>query len=151
MKKKLRKIGDVVKIPLDDEFHGYARVLRSGLFAFYKLKTRKEIPLTEVLKEPVLFKVCVMEYAISDGRWEVLGNYPLEDPLKEHPLFFKQDPISKKIYLYNDLTGEEILATKEDCVGLERASVWDPEHVEERLRDFFDGRLNRWVELQKLK
>ena len=43
----------------------------------------------------------------------------------------------------------ERLAIAEECVGLERAAVWEPEHVEDRLRDHFAGRSNRWVESLK--
>ncbi|GGM57342.1 hypothetical protein GCM10011608_47820 [Micromonospora sonchi] len=39
----------------------------------------------------------------------------------------------------------------EDCVGLERAAVWDAAHIEERLRDQHAGRPNPHLEHLCLK
>jgi hypothetical protein len=41
-----------------------------------------------------------------------------------------------------DSAGMEMSATPEDCIGLERAAVWDPHHIEKRLLDAFMGRPN---------
>ncbi|HEY0158466.1 MAG TPA: hypothetical protein VGF28_14380 [Thermoanaerobaculia bacterium] len=85
-----------------------------------------------------------MNRAITSGRWKVLGHVPLDEPLQREPAFFKQDPLSGELTLYR--SGTEYPASAEECQELERAAVWDPEHVEDRLRDHFDGRSNRWVE-----
>lgn len=84
-----------------------------------------------------------MNYAITRGIWKVIGNLPLEESLVERPRFFKQDSITGKFYITFD-GSQEIPATLPECQILERASVWDPEHVEERLREYFEGRKNRW-------
>lgn len=51
------------------------------------------------------------------------------------------------------MTGESVEnpATPEECAVLERAAVWDPGHVEDRLRDHFAGQSNKWVESLRLK
>jgi len=36
-------------------------------------------------------------------------------------------------------------------MGLERAAVWGPSHVEDRLRDHYAGRKNKWVESLRIK
>jgi hypothetical protein len=36
-----------------------------------------------------------------------------------------------------------------ECTSLERAAVWDTEHIEDRLEDYFNGRENKWVESLK--
>jgi hypothetical protein len=78
-----------------------------------------------------------MNYAAKSDKWEIIGNFPIDQSLAIPPKFFKQDVISKKFYIYND--AQDIPATKEECVGLERAAVWEPEHVENRLRNYFAG------------
>lgn len=37
------------------------------------------------------------------------------------------------------------------CKELEREAVWNPEHVESRLDDYYFGRPNKWVESLKAK
>jgi hypothetical protein len=44
----------------------------------------------------------------------------------------------------------EIPASLEECEYLEVAAVWDGHHVEDRLRDHFDGRPSEWVESMRL-
>jgi hypothetical protein len=71
------------------------------------------------------------------------------------PFFFKQDSFNGRLFLYNSslLTadqGYECPATLAECSGLERAAVWDPEHVVDRLRDHAAGRPNQWVESLKI-
>ena len=57
--------------------------------------------------------------------------------------FFIQDPINGEFSIYSD-GGKIVPATPEEIVGLESASVWDPGHVEDRLRDYFLGVPNKW-------
>jgi hypothetical protein len=151
MKRQRRKEGDIVAIDLGDGTLAFARVLREPLLAFYDLRVRnQETPsIQEIVKRPVLWRIWVMNYAITGGRWKVMGNSPLEEALKREPTFFKQDPISGDVTLYRAET--EYPASIEECEHLERAAVWDPEHVEDRLRDHFDGRPNKWVESLRVK
>jgi hypothetical protein len=57
---------------------------------------------------------------------------------------FVRDAIGGGFLIY--LRGVVRSATRAECVGLERCAVWAPEHVEDRLRDHFRGRPNKWVE-----
>ena len=50
-----------------------------------------------------------------------------------------------------DTAGNERAASPEECVGLERAVVWEPEHVEARLLDTFLGRTNRDAERYRVR
>ncbi|NML35505.1 immunity 26/phosphotriesterase HocA family protein [Paraburkholderia antibiotica] len=142
------KVGDVVMIDLGNESFGYGRVLLEPTMAFYDLRSREMVAAREVVKAPVLFTIWVLNKAIKSEKWEVIGNLPLEDHLKAEPKFFKQDMLSKKFFIYDDV--KNIPATREDCIGLERASVWEANHVEDRLRDHFDDVPNKWVESMKL-
>ena len=57
------------------------------------------------------------------------------------------DPTILKIYE----NGNVRAATRAECEGLEREAVWDPEHIEDRLSDYFSGKPNKWVDSLKLR
>jgi hypothetical protein len=126
-----RRPGDVVAIPLGDGHYGFARVLKD-VMAFYHVKSDSILPIAEIVSRPILFKIWVMDHAVTSGRWPV-----------------KWDDIAKKLYITYD-GSQEIPATRSECEGLERAAVWEPEHVESRLRDHFAGRKNIWVDSLRL-
>jgi hypothetical protein len=150
MKRQQRNIGDVVKIDLGDGFHSYARVLQDASFAVYDCRTQDDLPMVQILFNPILFWVAVMDSAVKKGRWTIVGSAPLEPSLVVPPPKFIQDPMDKeKFSIYEH--GQIRPAKKEECIGLERASVWDPEHVEDRIRDHYAGKVNKWVESEKIK
>ena len=148
-KRQNRVVGAFLKIPLGDGEYGYGRILEEALFAFYDIKASQPVSLMEVESKPILFKIWVMRNSVGSGRWEIVGNKPLEENLKGQPHFFKIDPISKAISIYH--RSQERPATVEECEGLECAAVWSAVHVEDRLRDHFLGRPNKWVEIMKIK
>ena len=143
------KVGDIIKIELNDCYSSFARVLEDPLVAFYdgKVKKDEDISLEKVISRPVLFKIWVMRSAFKSKNWNILGNMDLEDYLKEEPKFFKKDLISKNLFIYYNEV--ETPATKIDCRGLERAGVWDQSHIEDRLRDYYKGVPNKWLESHK--
>jgi hypothetical protein len=148
-KAKRRTIGDIVKIPLGQGTHAYARVLAEATFAFYDSLATEELALERVVKMPILFFVAVMNHAIKTGRWPIVGHLPLEDGLRAPPKFI-QDPLNLNSFsIYEH--GQIRPASRSEVVGLERESVWEPEHVEDRLRDHYAGRKNKFVELEKLR
>ena len=64
---------------------------------------------------------------------------------------FIQDPINpEKFELYNPNTGEITSTTRDEAKGLERAAVWEAEHIESRLRDYYEGKENTWVNQLKI-
>lgn len=156
-KKKRVKLleGQVLYIDLNDGTHAYGRVLEEPLIAFYdKPYQGGQAPLIEeVVALPIAFKIWVMNYAVTKGIWPVIGHVPLTPDLKKTPLFFKQDAMNGQLAIYQSIPElaptYERPATYEECLGLEVAAVWDPEHVEERLRDHFAGRLNKWIKHPK--
>lgn len=145
-----RKEGDIILIKLSDNTFGYGRVLNDPLFAFYDLNTSQpSLDIELIIKKDILFKVWVMKHAITSGRWEVIGNKSLESSLIQSQLFFKQDIFTKEFTIYDSTTGQEMDASYGECSSLERAAVWDTEHIEDRLEDYFNGRENKWVESLK--
>jgi hypothetical protein len=140
----LRKLGNVVAIPLGDGTFAYGRVLREPLFAFYDLRTDQLAEACEVVRAPVAFTIWVMRRALTHGDWTVIGNVPIEEKMLKAPLFFKEDPLSGALRIYDGDTGEESAATRENCNQLERAAVWSRNHVVDRLVDHFHGRPCKW-------
>lgn len=148
--KRRQLVGSVVRIDLGDGFHSYARVLEEGLFAFYDSRTEKDLLLDEIISRPVLFIVPVMGYAVSRRHWKVIGTAPLDSALMNPPPRFMQDALNlKEFSLYEK--GEIRPATMEECIGLECEAVWDPSHVEDRIRDHYLGRANKWVESLRIR
>jgi hypothetical protein len=149
VKKIKLKEGNVFAIPLGDGSFAFCRTLRSPLTEFFDLRGSTIPPLDRIVTSPVLFKIVVMKYAFTGNVWQLVGNVLLGPQDIEAVWFFKQDPTGELFLTRDGAEGRP--ATLKESVGLERAAGWDPEHVEERLRDHFAGRPNRWVESMKPK
>jgi len=135
-----------VEIDLADGHYAYGRILADTSFGFYDLYTAERVrDLDHISTRPLLFIVTVNNSAVTTGRWVKIGKRPLSMALQQLPLLFMQDPLRRdRFELYNPLTGSTTPALKEQCTGLERCAVWDPSHVEERLRDYHAGRPNHY-------
>jgi hypothetical protein len=151
-KSQKRQEGQVVEIALSENRKSFARVLHEPLLAFYdkQYDSLADPTIDEITAFPIAFKICVMNSAITKSRWKVVGTLPLTPDMRVQPMFCKQDIISKKLSIYHEIPelapSYERHASIEECIGLETAAVWAPEHVEDRLRDHFLGRPNKWVE-----
>ena len=144
-----RKVGDVYQINLGDRTHCYAMALGEATFAFFDLRTTRRVDVSHICQSPILFKVAVMRHAVTRGRWKRVGHKSLSDAEARPPAQFIRDRLASGRYkIYED--GEIRNATRKECEGLEAAAVWDPEHVEDRLRDHYAGRPNKWVESLRL-
>ena len=154
-----RAPGRVVRIDLGEGRCAYGRQLLDPNVEFYDRAgtTGEDVDLLEVVASPVAFTISVMKYAFRrHGGWELLDVVPLTD--EERAVvhrWAKQDPINRTLSIYwsDSVAGTygETPATAQDCAGLEVAAVWDPGHIEDRLRDHFDGRPNKWVESIRLR
>lgn len=138
----------MIQIDLKGDGYAYGRVINGPVINFYDLQADSDIRSQEVVTKPVLFQVPVMNHAIR--RWRIIGNIPLS-PAEEivRPRFMQDilDPANLRIYENGNIRP----ATRAECEALEREAVWDPEHVEDRLKDYFSGKPNKWVESLKLK
>jgi hypothetical protein len=145
--------GSIVLIDLGDGYAAVARALQRPLFEFFDLTVpvdRAPQP-EELAGARVLFRIDVMDSAVTSGRWKVVGQAALTDDEKSRrEWFFKQDPMTGQLSLYaeNPVTKEVFQRAAEpaECAALERAAVWSATHVEDRLRDHHAGRANSWVE-----
>jgi hypothetical protein len=150
-KKSVREaVGDIVEIPLGEGRYAYARILEEGVFAIYDSIEKSKLPAEQVISKVVLFRIPVMAHAVKSGRWPIVGRAPLEPSMQPITEFFMQDTLNPaKIEIYRH--GETRPATRDEVRGLERAAVWDPSHVEDRIRDHFAGRPNKWFDSLRLK
>lgn len=149
----IRKEGSFIEIALPNGKFSYGRILPKASYAFYNIYSDyRIIDIKDIQNKDVLFINSVYKFAITKGRWKQIGLQDLESKLKILPLEFIQDPIDPQIFrIYNPNTGEMTPTTKDKCLGLERAAVWEPEHIEERIIDHFEQKPNKWVEQLKLK
>lgn len=138
-----RRVGDVLAISLDDQgLMAYAVVLPHADFAIFD--ARKAASPEAALQRPPMFYVAVINGAVTTGRWPVLQVNSASVPRLEAPPTFMQDPFDpEKFQIYDH--GAMRPATRSECESLERTAVWDPEHVEDRIRDAYAGRENSWV------
>ena len=147
------KEGAFIEIPLRNGMFSYGRILGKAAYAFYDIYSdSKVVDITSLQSKKVLFIVGVYNHGITKNRWKTIGVLELEQGVKKIPLAFIQDSIEpNKFKLYDPNTGEIKPATKSQCIGLECAAVWEPEHVEDRIVDYYEGRPNKWFESLKIK
>jgi hypothetical protein len=145
-KKQQRTPGSIVEINIDNQYFVYAQILKEGLVVF-DLKTTKQLDdLNTLLNAPILFFLAVYRDVITTGIWLKIGKLDIRKELEIVPMQFIQDALDSKVFrLYDPNTGEITPSTKEECKGLESASVWEASHVEERIRDHYAGKVNRYV------
>lgn len=136
--------GAFVRIPLEDGTFAYGRDLAPPYFAFYNLRTAEPVSdLDEIESKPILFKTGTR---VDRRRWIPLGTRELRGAVAEPVVMFHQAMGDYRRCTIVDSTGNSRRATPEECVGLERESVWETHGIERRLLDTFEGRPNRAVE-----
>jgi|SRR6218665_33193 len=139
MRKQKHMPGAVVRIALADGSFAYARLLESPYAAFYNYRTTEpESDLDRIASKPILFRIAVRHLALE--AWEFIGRKVLEEQLTQPVVQFMQDIGNFRRCTIFDTTGHERAAEPQECVGLERAAVWERDSVEGRLLDFFLGR-----------
>jgi len=147
--KQRRTVGAVVKIPVDDYFV-HAQILPEADMVFYNTKDKGDLAPDEVVSSKILFRAAVNHDAILDGRWMKTGKAPLSQEHTQPVRRFIQDALNPdRFEIY--LGGEISPATREECVGLDRCAVWAVNHIEDRIRDHYNGVPNVCVEQLRLK
>ncbi|APE25995.1 MULTISPECIES: immunity 26/phosphotriesterase HocA family protein [Streptomyces] len=130
--------GTYLRIPLPDGSYGYGRVLSEEYTAFYDHHTSQpSSDLDAIDTRPLLFAQAVR--LPDDTRWQPIGSRALEGETARPVVRFTQDRADFRKCVIFDSEGETRPATPEECVGLERAAVWDAHHIERRLLDTFLG------------
>lgn len=147
-----RTPGTVIRKALPDGHIYYGRVLEGAWVAFYDLRTAEPVDdLERIVANRPLFVLAAHKDLLAHDEWEALGVVPLDGSLQPPPQQFIQDLHDPKRCRIIDLGGHIRPATREECVGLEPAAVWEPEHIADRLMDHFAGRPNVWMESLRLR
>ena len=135
------EVGTFLRIPLADGSFGYGRALQDPYMAFYKHRTMEPSSDLDVIEaQPVLFTTAVRLRDIDE--WTLLEARPLAGEVAQPVVMFMQDLGDYRKCRIFDTAGMKRSATPEECIGIERASVWDGHHIEERLLDNLLGRPN---------
>ena len=133
------KPGNIVEIPLKNGIYAYGVIIEPPLIAFSTLYFSEPQTEFDTLFNELSFKIWVMKHAISKRHWKVVGHIDVDI---EKPVFYKFDLIPKRYSHYFD--DQEVESSLDECIGLECAAVWDPEHVEERLFAVNLGKESIW-------
>ncbi len=153
MKKKIEaKPGDIIKIPLPDGSHTYARILVDDSYAFYDCKTMEDITDFEIiLKKSILFCAVVDIFAIKERSWTIIGNRPLEGKLKDfYPRYFMPAPTNEANIGFYEVYKDEIEdAIKKDWVvgdsKTQLGGINGREHIEPRIMAYYEGEKSRFT------
>ncbi|GLP99114.1 hypothetical protein GCM10007891_09680 [Methylophaga thalassica] len=125
------------------EINAYGHLCRAQMLRFPELAFFDPLQ-----SNKLLFRLWGQQSAIYDGRWQKVGKDPVTVELTSEIPRFKKDAITGKISFY--ISGSERTASLEECEGLECAAVWEPEQVEDRLRDHCENKENKWVKSMAL-
>jgi hypothetical protein len=154
MAKQRITTGSILEINIDNQYYSYAQILQNGRgIAFFDNKIEDKLIDFSILEKcNLLFIVVVYNDVITQGKWLKVGKLPIRKELEILPMKFIQDRINPSEFrLYNPNTGEMTKAKREECDGLEYAAVWEANHVEDRIRDYYLGVPNVWVNQLKIK
>lgn len=144
------KPGTFIRLTLADGSFGYGRLLEPPHVAFYNHKTTDlDSDLSRIASKPILFKIAVNLRALD--AWEFIGWRALEEHLMQPLVQFRQDVGDLRRCTIFDTAGNKRAAAPQECVGLERAAVWERDSVEERMLDAFLGRPNAAEEHLKVR
>ena len=145
-----RSVGKLTSIELDTNLYGFGCIREEPLVSFFDLfKTTPIISMQELDSIEPSFSIWVMNYALRKKSWQTLDIELSPEHFLLPKFFFIKDALSGELYKTID-GSQQIETTIDECRELERAAVWDPEHVEERLFDLYKRRPNKWVELYKI-
>ena len=135
------QVGTYLSIPLSDGSFGYGRVLSDPYLAFYDYRTAApELDLDVIAARAVLFSLAVRKKGLE--HWLALGVQALTGAVAAPVVQFMQSLADPRDCVIFASAGVERPATPEECIGLERAAVWEAAHIEQRLLDTFLGRPN---------
>ena len=152
MARQIITIGSVIEIPLAEDLYAYGQIISRTEVAFFDYigcqLDKKHLP--PMSCDCVLFVVSVMNNAITSGRWKKIQKMEIDGRFLGRREYFMQDAITQRISIYQSDDGAIRPGLRSEAQGLERAAVWSPEQVEERLRDCHDNKPNRYVESMQL-
>ncbi|WP_197529178.1 Imm26 family immunity protein [Aeoliella mucimassa] len=127
------KIGDVIEIPLSNGNFAAGRLYRESSIGIFSRKFRSHVRIEELVDLSIAFVVGCFDTAITKGNWPTIGNIPFDDSEDAWaPPRYIQDIINPSKYrIYHH--GEMRPADPSEIAGLEKAQVYKPEQLVERI------------------
>jgi hypothetical protein len=130
---------------LDDGWTYYARLLEFPWVAFYRHRTKAQSDQLEAIAaKPALFTIAAHKDLLAPKEWRVIGSLRPDPTLGRPKAMAMWDVDTGECHIIDDKSVMHP-ATLEQCKGLEPAAVWEPEHIDDRLKDEFAGRPNHWL------
>jgi hypothetical protein len=148
------KEGSIVKIEISGSRLVFGRLLPGYRIGIYDLITSEIDSLSSiesVIRAPIFLYCVIYKDVITKGVFQIIGFKELSAiDLEKIPPSFTQDlvNIDECVIFYYD--GKEKKANPEDCINLERASIWEAKGLIQRIEDFYAGRRNPYLELDKV-
>lgn len=143
------KIGDVFELPLGEGRLGYGQVLRGNFVGFYAVESRERLPIDEIIKQPVAFRIVCLTDTLEDGTWPILGNATPPSAMNALMRTWRTDAVGKR-YGYewrSDGAPEEVPVDREFIRGVERRRTWDSREVPRRLNTLLRGEPYAGIEI----
>ena len=140
-------IGTVVAIEIEKDRFSLGLLLKRPYVAFLDGVYGPEYaPTDEALAQAKVLFICgIYRDAISRGTWKKMGQAPdLAKNIAIPTLCMHSKFSTTYTKLLSD--GRMVPATREECVALEPAAVWEAPAVEDRIRDTIAGRQNKWLQ-----
>lgn len=117
------KVGDVFEIPLPDGRFAYGRIYKDASVGIYRQVTSKSGN-PPIGSRDFLFIVGITDRDIKTGKLKIVGHDPFANNESSWPPPYSIINTYDGTYSIYHL-GEIRKASKEECVGLEEAAVWD--------------------------
>src|SRR5271165_3279765 len=146
--RKESKPGDLIQIPFNKAgVHTYARTLKDGSCMIYDSpSTVERSDFDNIINSEYLFICHQNGYAIIQGLWPILANLPLGPRLEEfRPRYFNPNPADESNFIFYNLNRAEIEeAIQKDWIktDIQLNGTHDMVHVEARISDYYEGRMN---------
>lgn len=136
-----------MEINVYNKYYCYAQIIQTKSLAFFDFRCKERVSKLKILETTsILFVLKVYFDIITQGHWIKVGKLPIREELQVAPMQYIYHKFDKSQFeLYDPNTGEIRPSTKEECRGLERCAVWDEHHVEDRLRDYYNGAPCIWL------
>lgn len=145
--KKIREqIGQVFGVPLGNQILGYGQVVSETECVFFDfLSETNDVNINQIIKSDVIFRITIDANIIRDQIWPVVGIASLPPILPVNNHKYTYDYIGKFYKIWHTPILQE-KATPKQIRGMEFFMSWNHQLVEQRLKDYFSGRPNFYVE-----
>lgn len=137
--------GAFVSIKLNDKIFGFGRLLMNNSIGFYDFFSPYENEANALFNKDYLFVATVYNDAVSKGRWLKIGKAPLKNNQLLENKYIQESIDPSKFSIYNPNNGIIVAASVDECKGLNRSVIFEPEDIEEVLLEYYEvGKLTRW-------